>query len=225
MLSLPKTPQQIGEYINSKGIFTGGPVQYFESAGRLQFYSLIKEGLMPYSKVLDIGCGCLRAGYWLVRFLDSHCYFGIEPSKQMLQAGSDYCLTPELVRTKNPSFDSNDTFDFSIFGTKFDVVLGRSIWTHASKVQIQTMLDGFVEYSTPGAFFLTSYLPAVWFRYRQSDYKGDKWVGKSPGQTAPGLVRHSTTWIQKACAARGLKLRRLGEEQFNRQYWLKIIKP
>jgi hypothetical protein len=47
-----------------------------EIAGRLQFAMLIREGVYPSSKVLDIGCGCLRGGYWLIHFLGS---FGLEP--------------------------------------------------------------------------------------------------------------------------------------------------
>lgn len=42
-------------------MFTGGPVKYFEQIGRLQLEVLLHEGLQPTSKVLDIGCGALRA--------------------------------------------------------------------------------------------------------------------------------------------------------------------
>jgi hypothetical protein len=70
--------QDIGEQIHKQGIFTGGPVEVFDQAGRLQLYTLVREGLSPYSKLLDVGCGCLRGGYWLVRLLDADCYFDIE---------------------------------------------------------------------------------------------------------------------------------------------------
>jgi len=51
--------QEIAERI-SKEIFLGGPTQFFEIAGRLQFAMLIREGLYPSSKVLDmaaVACG------------------------------------------------------------------------------------------------------------------------------------------------------------------------
>lgn len=88
---------EIGKILEAQGVFTGGPPELFESAGRLQISTLIREGLNPDSKLLDVGCGCLRAGYWLVRFLDPECYFGIEPNQQMLEAGIKNCLTPQLV--------------------------------------------------------------------------------------------------------------------------------
>jgi hypothetical protein len=62
---------EIGKILAAQGVFTGEPPELFESAGRLQISTLIREGLNPDSKLLDVGCGCLRAGYWLVRFLGS----------------------------------------------------------------------------------------------------------------------------------------------------------
>jgi SAM-dependent methyltransferase len=216
--------QDIGNKLHSDGIFTGGPPQYFESAGRLQLSTLVREGLYPDSKVLDVGCGCLRAGYWLIRLLDPGCYFGIEPSEKMLSAGIGVCLTPGVQTEKRPHFDNNDQFDFSVFGVKFDVVLARSIWSHASKSQIEAMLDGFVEHSTPHAFFLTSYLPAVWFKRWQRDYTGENWVGKSHKRDRPGQIHHSLKWIELVCEERGLVAKQLPDEPFNSQYWLKVTK-
>lgn len=218
------TLRHIGEQIHKQGIFTGGPLEYFDEAGRLQLYTLVREGLSPYSKVLDVGCGCLRGGYWLVRLLDPDCYFGIEPNQPMLKAGIEYCLTPELLALKRPRFDSNDQFDFSVFQTKFDAVVARSIWTHTSKEQIQVMLDNFVEHTNAQGFFLTSYLPSVWYKRRHRDYTGKKWVGKSHECGSAGLVHHRTGWIHHQCRIRGLRLKELDDAPFNGQRWLKITK-
>jgi hypothetical protein len=213
---------EIAAKLHRDGIFTGGPPHLFESAGRLQLSTLVREGVYPSSKVLDIGCGCLRAGYWLVRLLDSGCYFGIEPNQPMLQAGLDHILGPELQAAKKPSFDTNDRFDFSVFAVKFDVFLARSIWSHAPKPQIQTMLDGFLQNSSPDGFFLTSYYPAPWLSWKTRDYSGTRWIGKSHVSAQPGQVAHKRTWIEAQCRERGLFLRQLPDPPFNGQYWLKI---
>ena len=65
--------QEIAQMLHSQGIFTGGPPQYFEIVGRLQLATLVREGIYPQSKVLDVGCGCLRGGYWVIHFLDPGC--------------------------------------------------------------------------------------------------------------------------------------------------------
>ncbi len=213
---------EIADQLHKDGIFTGGPPALFESGGRLQLSTLVREGIYPSSKLLDVGCGCLRAGYWLIHFLDPGCYFGIEPNTRMLQAGIDAVLGSELQKAKRPCFDTNDQFDFSIFGVKFDFVLARSIWTHASKPQIQTMLDGFVQNSNPDAFFLTSYHPASWFGPGGADYTGTRWVGRSHTSTSGGLIRHKRSWIESQCRARDLSCVQLDDPPFNGQYWLKI---
>lgn len=135
----------------------GGPITEFEEVGRLQLEVLVHEGLYPDSKVLDVGCGALRGGYWLMHFLDPGCYFGIEPFREMLEAGLHSVVEPSLVEEKRPTFSDTKDFEFSAFGVKFDFVLARSIWTHASMEQIALMLDRFVEVAAPGATMVTSY--------------------------------------------------------------------
>jgi SAM-dependent methyltransferase len=185
--------------------------------------TLLYEGMSPESRVLDVGCGCMRAGYWLIRLLDPGCYCGIEPNQTMLDKGREYLLSPELIRAKRPQFDTNDRFDFSVFDKKFDVVLARSVWTHASKPQIETMLDSFVANSSKDAFFLTSYLPAVLLGSRgYRDYKGESWIGRSHQCERPGLVHHSRKWVEQECAKRSLHTKQLDYGVFNGQQWLKI---
>jgi len=95
--------------------FFGVPIAGFENAGRQQLIFLLMCGLEPRSKVLDIGCGVLRAGYWLMHFLDPHGYHGIEPNRERLDMGRRLILEPDLERTKHPRFDTNANFDSGVF--------------------------------------------------------------------------------------------------------------
>jgi hypothetical protein len=214
--------QEIIRRLDSQGVFTGGPVECFESAGRVQLATLLREGIYPQMKVLDLGCGCLRGGYWLIHFLDAGCYFGIEPAAARLQQGIDHVVELEVLKDKHPKFDTNDRFDLGVFGVKFDIVLARSIWSHASKGQIVTMLDQFVANSTPEAFFLTSYIPAGIFKGR--DYKGDGWQGRSHQSDRGGLVQHSFRWVKAQVESRRLYVRQLPDLVFRGQHWLKICR-
>jgi hypothetical protein len=179
--------------------FLGVPLETFEQAGREQLIGLLQEGLHPESKVLEIGCGCLRIAYWLVRFLDAGCYHGIEPARQRVAYGLQYLFAAGEADLKQPRFDFNANFDSSVFGARFDFFLARSIWTHACKRQIEATLDSFIRESTPAGIFLASYLPA---QSAEDDYQGDAWVGTSHESDTPGVIRHSLTWIVRQCEKR-----------------------
>lgn len=204
------------------GVLLGGATEVFDLAGRHQFILLLENGLLPESKVLDIGCGSLRAGYWLIRFLDPGCYFGIEPSPKRLSAGIEYFITPEIKETKQPAFAHNDDFEFSVFEQKFDFFLANSIWTHASGRQIERMLDSFVDNTNDNAAFLTSY-----FRVSVPDeeYQGDQW--------STNVIRHKRIWLRDLCRARSLSFHEithqgpLGHLMWVRtgQEWLLIKRP
>jgi len=213
------TLQEIGQSLHRRGIFTGGPPEHFELLGRMQFSMMIREGVYPQSKVLDIGCGCLRGGYWMVHFLDPGRYYGIEPNVSMVDTGLKEILEPQVVQEKRPTIDHNAEFDTSVFGVKFDAFLARSIWTHASKPQIRVMLDNFLRDGSETAFFLASYLRARW---PWQDYKGEEYRGKSHKSTVGDLVMHSFSWIEAECRRRGLFVRELPDGVLLNQKWLKI---
>ena len=59
------TPEEIAAGLHREMV--GG---MWEEMGRLQLEFLQREGLTPEATLLDVGCGCLRAGVHFVRFLE-----------------------------------------------------------------------------------------------------------------------------------------------------------
>jgi hypothetical protein len=212
--------QKRGERLSAE-TYVGCGVYRFEKTGRAELEALIRNGLNPWSKLLDIGCGALCGGYWMIHFLDADCYHGLEPNLHMFRSGLKHILEPGLLEAKKPAFQHNDQYDFSGFNTTFDYFHAHSIWTHAPKKDIGKMLDGFVEFGNPGARFLTSFKPPHLFR---PDYRGDTWVGISHESNEPGICRHSFKWIQKECLSRGLDVTLLKKEKIHKQKWLLIEK-
>jgi hypothetical protein len=210
--------QAKAEALAAQGVFLGGPVKHFDTVGRYTFMTLLELGLSPHHSVLDVGCGCLRIGYWLIHFLDKDRYAGLEPNRGMLQAGMSVFLSANTIEIKQPKFASNDDFDLSVFDRNFDFFLARSVWTHAAPRQIETMLDGFIHCSNRGGIFLTSYLPAT---YDQDHYRGTEWVGRSHDSNESGTVSYKFSWIQEICTTRGLRVREL-ENKILKQTWLMI---
>jgi len=213
--------QTRAEEMMSRHGFLGVPVPTFEQAGRAQLVALLNEGLNPESTVLEIGCGCLRIASWLIRFLDPGRYYGIEPARQRVEYGLEYLFNPEEITTKRPKFDFNADFNTSVFHASFDFFLARSIWTHASKRQIEATLDLFVRDAVESSIFLASYLPA---QSPEEDYNGDRWVGTSHESDTPGVIRHSLEWITRQCHKRGLQIAELPGMDCDCQFWLRVSK-
>jgi SAM-dependent methyltransferase len=246
--SLQATSERLAETT-----FLGGPVKDFERVGRLSFQVLLSEGLVPSSRVLDVGCGALRVGYWLMHFLEPGCYHGIEPNTEMLDVGLREIVEPETVARAQAHFSDDDSFDFSAVGTGFDLVLARSIWTHASKQQIAAMLASFAATAAPQGVFLATYHPAsaalelVRRRPRlerrlaagerlgrtlaampgfgrSADYAGEGWVGRSHESDEAGIVHHSLGWITGEAERHGLRAGHVSHPLVNHQYWLRIVR-
>ncbi len=206
--------------IRDQGIFLGGTIGTFESHGRDQFIRLLRHGLNPDSLLLDIGCGCLRGGYWTIRFLDAGCYFGIEPNAKMLEAGQKEVLGMERVAEKVAKFDTNDRYDFSVFGVKaFDFVMAGSIWTHAPRGDIDVMMAQFRRHSHPASVFLGSFV-----RTDGEGYAGTTWVGKSHQSDDAGLVSHRFDVLCAMAAVHGLALTHLEPMKRNGISWLKMTR-
>lgn len=213
--------QTRAEEMISRHGFLGVPMETFQQAGREQLVSLLNEGMNPESKIVEIGCGCLRIAYWLLRFLDPGCYHGIEPARERVEYGLRYLFDAGEVELKRPRFDFNPRFDTSVFCERFDFFLARSIWTHASKGQISAMLDSFIRDSKDTGVFLVSYLPA---QQPDEDYGGDGWVGTSHESNVPGVIRHSLEWILAECEKRELHVDQLPGIDCDSQSWLRLRK-
>lgn len=209
--------------LKAEGGYPGGADHLFDEGGRKQLMILLHHGLVPSSRVLDIGCGSLRAGHWLIRLLDPDRYFGIEPAASLVDAGLRALLPGGILEEKRPRFDHNRDVDFSPFGVKFDYFLARSLWTHAPKSAIVRMLDGFVEHGRPDAVFLASYLRP---RLPWHEYWGADWVppGANVRFVQGNMVRHSFRWIRSRCRERGLEVKPVGDPAFafGDQSWLAV---
>lgn len=213
--------QEAGEAINDRGLFVGCPLELFELTARDPFCVALMEGMTRDWSVLEVGCGCLRVGYWFVQYLEAGRYFGLEPNVAMLDAGRTLILG-SLETQKRPRFGTNDRFDFTEFGTQFDLVVAYSIWTHASKPQIEQMLDGFQAAAKPGAKLIASWIEP---RPGVDDYQGTEWVGRSHESNLPGYVAHGRPWLEAATAGRGMKIAYIDDFTTITQKWLVITRP
>lgn len=99
--------------------------------GQLQFDYLIRHGLQPGDRMLEIGCGNLRAGRLFIDYLDTGNYYGIDISPDILLAAQDvideYQLQPKL-----PHLELVQDLKFRFLPPEqFTVVHAHSVFTHS----------------------------------------------------------------------------------------------
>jgi cyclopropane fatty-acyl-phospholipid synthase-like methyltransferase len=136
--------------------FVGG---MWEEIGRQQFDFLKKMGLMPGHRLMDIGCGCMRAGVYFVPYLESRNYYGIDINASLIEAGRKELLKNPANADKRPDLRVSDQFDLAQFGVQFDYALAASVFTHLYANHIGRCLVQVKKTLAPGGkFFATFFL-------------------------------------------------------------------
>lgn len=125
--------------------YIGGtdPEQWYAN-GRMQLHYLVSQGLESHHTFLDIACGSLRLGQFLIPMLDEGNYYGIDGERGLIDAGLQQEMKYDVVDIKKPHFASNYTFDFS-FISKFDYAIAQSLFTHLTVEDIELCFENIVK--------------------------------------------------------------------------------
>jgi SAM-dependent methyltransferase len=148
------TPAEIaaGEHRN----FVGG---LWHEIGALQFEFLLRQGLLPSHKLVDIGCGALRCGVPIIRYIEEGNYYGLDINASLIEAGK--CeLTRERLNAKKPTLLVNDKFEIDRFGVSFDFAIAQSVFTHLDRNLILSCMVEARKVLTAGGKFFCSFFQA-----------------------------------------------------------------
>ena len=131
----------------------------WDEIGRMQFDYLRTAGLMPGMRFLDVGCGCLRGGVHAVQYLEAGNYFGIDLSRDLLDAGYDLEIAGAGLQDKLPreNLKATDTFDITPFAQIFDMALAVSVFTHLTLNHLKMCLINVGAAMRPGGRFYVTY--------------------------------------------------------------------
>jgi len=122
--------------------------------GPLQLEFLREQGLRPDHRLLDVGCGSLRAGRFFISYLNPHCYLGLDGDEALVRAGLSAEIDPALMKEKQPEFAFNDSFQFP-FARKPDFAIAQSVFTHLTLRQIEACLTNLRAFAPDCRFFVT----------------------------------------------------------------------
>jgi SAM-dependent methyltransferase len=141
------TPEEIQAGVHREMV--GG---LWDELGPLQLDFLRAEGLTPGDTLLDVGCGCLRAGIHFVRFLEPGRYYGIDVNASLIQAGleRELPLAGLAGRLAPDHLLVNGRFEAWRFGVPFDYALAQSVFTHVPPAEIGLCLRELARCVRPG---------------------------------------------------------------------------
>lgn len=90
---------------------------------------LIEQGLKRTDSFLDMGCGSLRTGIHVAKYLDARKYVAMDGHKESLDCAYEYEIPMNHLEDKKIRFILDDSFD-RIFVDEFDVVFAFSVFIH-----------------------------------------------------------------------------------------------
>ena len=108
-----------------------GPANLWKSKRNFQIDFLLKKNLKPTATLMDIGCGTLRGGIPLIKYLNTGNYFGIELRDFALEEGKKELHEVKLEFKKPTLIHSSDISNIKL-ETKLDVIWSFAVLIHMS---------------------------------------------------------------------------------------------
>lgn len=139
-LARMSTPQPLLEYYRNKRNARRqeesrlqemvGPPGLFKESRDFQLQFLKARGMRPGHQILDIGCGPLRGGLPLIRFLDAQCYTGVDVRSEVVEEALTQIRKHSLTN-KHPTVICSAKFGQKELGrAKFDYIWCFQLFYH-----------------------------------------------------------------------------------------------
>jgi cyclopropane fatty-acyl-phospholipid synthase-like methyltransferase len=166
-----------------------GNKDHYDMIGQIVFNFLLEEGLKPDNNILDIGCGSLRVGQHLIKYLQELNYHCIEPNTWLLE---DFLNNNKV--DKQFGYDNNSDFTLTVFNTKYDFILANSVFIHACKSQIEKCFSQINDVLSKKGKFIFNYIAHA------NDNESKEW-------TYPSHIYYSHSYIESLLEKHNLKYR------------------
>jgi SAM-dependent methyltransferase len=134
--------------------------------GQMQFGYLAEHGLARTSRLLEIGCGNLRAGRFFIDYLDVGHYYGIDISPDVLLSAQQV-IAADRLQDKVPWLVYTNDLRFEFLPADyFDVIHANSVFTHCPIELIEECFAHVARIMAPGGFF-----DFTFYRTEDTDYQ------------------------------------------------------
>jgi SAM-dependent methyltransferase len=188
-----------------------GPEDAYDLMGATQFNLLTALGLRETHRLLDVGCGSLRAGRLLIPYLLPDRYFAVEPDREVVAEGIRHEVGEDLVRRKRPRFAYTTEFAFQEFGEVFDYAIAQSIFSHASLGQVRRCLHGLAAVTHRESVVVATFYAGA------DDHQGNEW-------TYPECVAYRPETMANVADEAGFEAAPLAWPHRHGQMWLLLLR-
>lgn len=154
----------------------------WDELGTLQMDFLQAQGVRPHHRFVDIGCGSLRLGVPLSRYLEPGHYYGIDLRPELLEAGYEREIIPNGLAERLPrdNLAATAEFDLSMFSQRFDFAIAQSVFTHMPIFRLTDCLTAIAPHFRQGGVVYAT------FFLRPNDHDAASPLPHEPG----GVITH-----------------------------------
>jgi ubiquinone/menaquinone biosynthesis C-methylase UbiE len=179
----------------------------WDEIGSLQLEFLKEKGLLPHHRLVDIGCGSLRAGVRFIDYLDRGNYYGLDINASLIEAGRMELAQAGLA-DKQPNLLVEGKFEMTRFGVTFDYAIANSVFTHLYMNHIARCLAEVRKVLEPGGKLFATFFEAPSSLHLEP-------IKHDPGGQVTKFdanpFHYSFSEIQWLSEAAGLEVRYLGD--------------
>ncbi len=144
-----------------EGVRQAGHREYvgglWDEVGRLQLRFLRGRGLRRDHHLLDIGCGALRGGVHLIRYLYWDRYTGVDKEPELLHIGAEQELGATLMASKRPTLLALVDFEFGRLPARPDIAWAHSLFTHLPMEHLRRCLANLRPVMAPGGVLYATF--------------------------------------------------------------------
>ena len=194
-----------------------GPADQYDVIGAAQFALLYALGLREDHRLLDIGCGSLRAGRMLISYLKPGGYTGVEPNRWLIDDAIDHGLGHDILAVKHPRFDTTNDFSLQHLG-RFDFVLAQGVATNTGPLLLPRLLRAVAQTLAPSGIAAVTFIHPGTGDHDARQIQIDD--PDAPAWRYPGCYSYARSQIAGAITAAGLHAQTIGWYHPRHQWWL-----
>jgi len=136
-----------------------GPAHLWKMKRAFQLDYLRREGLERRHRLLDLGCGTLRGGLPLIKFLEPGHYTGVDVRAEVLDEARSELAEADLAHRAPVLLHATDLAELEL-ATRFDVVWAFSVLIHLDDAALEKALGFVAKHLAPdGAFHANVRIP------------------------------------------------------------------